>query len=131
MAKTSRKRRRKHRGTQAGTVERAAHNSARGRSEARDTKPKTKVESRADARRKREERMLRPPTWRGTINRAGIAAAVLFALALTVLKQSPAQAVALAVFSLVLYVPLGYVLDRAVYKRALKRQGRGARGPGS
>ena len=123
MAKTKQKRRRKHRGTPAGTIERAAHNSARGRAQP-PSKPRTKEEQRADRAARREERMLRPPTWQGTFTRAGIAALVLFALALFALDRSPAQAATLAIFSLVLYVPLGYMLDRAMYRRALRRKER-------
>jgi hypothetical protein len=124
MAKTKRKRQRKHRGTPAGTVERAAHNT-RGRAQARASKPRTKEEQRADSRRRREERMLREPTWRGTLNRAAIAAAVLFGLAVFMLDRTVEQAAILALFSLALYIPLGYLLDRAMYQRALKRKQRG------
>ena len=123
MAKTKHKRRRKHRGTQAGTVERAAHNTGRGRAEAAG-RPRNKGEQRAESRRRREERMLKPPTWQGTLVRAGIAAVVLFVLAIVGLDRTPGQAAVLAVFSLALYVPLGYALDRAMYRRALKRRER-------
>ena len=129
MAKTKQKRKRKHRGTPAGTVERAAHNSPRGRAQS-TSQPRTKEEQRADRAARREERMLKPPTWQGTFTRAGIAALVLFALALLALDRSPAQAATLAIFSLVLYVPLGYMLDRAMYRRAVRRKERREGGAG-
>lgn len=125
MAKTRQRRRKKHRGTQAGTVERAAHNTPRGRVEAEARPPATKEERRAEARRRREERMNRPPTWRGTLNRAAIAAAVVAVVTILIGDAPVAGGLMLGLFSLVLYVPLGYALDRAVYRRAQRRRASG------
>ena len=64
MAPTKRKR--KHRGTPAGTIE------ARGRT----GRPPAASEVRKTAAARRQERMDRPPTWKGAVNRAAIAADV-------------------------------------------------------
>jgi uncharacterized YccA/Bax inhibitor family protein len=122
MAQAKRKRTRKHRGNAAGIVERAAHNS-RGTSGSASAKrrPQTKEEVRLDARRKRQERMNRPPTWKGATQRAGIAAA-LFAVLITVFfRQSVLTSITLAVFMLLVYIPLSYMTDKAIYNWRRKK----------
>jgi hypothetical protein len=122
MAQTKRKRNRKHRGNAAGIVERPAHNS-RGNAPASPSKrgSLTKEEQRVEARRRRQERMNRPPTWKGAAQRAGIAAA-LFAVLITVFfKEKMTTSITLALFMLVVYVPLSYVTDRAIYNWRQKK----------
>jgi hypothetical protein len=117
MAQTKRKR--KHRGNAAGIVERPAHNS-RGSTAAPKAKS-TKEQTRLDARRRREERMNRPPTWKGATQRAGVAAA-LFAVLITVFfKETVGTAIALAGFMLVVYIPLSYITDRSLYNWRRKK----------
>jgi hypothetical protein len=122
MAQTKRKRTRKHRGNAAGIVERPAHNS-RGTTAGTSSKgrPLSKEQARAEARRKRQERMNRPPTWKGAIQRASIAAALFCVLITIVFKESIAASVSLALFMLVLYIPLSYVTDRALYNWRQKK----------
>jgi hypothetical protein len=111
MAQTRRKRRRKHRGTQAGTIERAG----------RTGQPRTREEAKQIARQRRAERMDKPPTLRGAVNRAAIAAA-LFGVVIGFLKGNPAQAAALAAFMFLLYIPLGYGTDKAIYNFRQRRK---------
>jgi hypothetical protein len=110
MAQTKRKR--KHRGTAAGTIE------ARGRT----GRPPAAGEVRKTAAARRQERLDRPPTWRGAVNRAAIAALVFFAIAMLLLGQPPGGAAALAVFAFVMYVPSGYYLDKFIYNRRQKQK---------
>jgi hypothetical protein len=118
MAQTKRKR--KHRGNAAGIVERPAHNS-RGTTAPAKGRPMTKEQTRAEARRRRQERMNRPPTWKGAAQRAGVAAA-LFAVLITIFfKEKVATSVTLAAFMLVIYIPLSYVTDRAIYNWRQKK----------
>jgi hypothetical protein len=118
MAQTKRKR--KHRGNAAGIVERPAHNS-RGTATSSGKGLSTKEQTRLDARKRREERMNRPPTWKGAIQRAAVAA-TLFAVLITVFfKESVATSISLAVFMLVLYIPLSYMTDRALYNWRVKK----------
>jgi hypothetical protein len=122
MAQTKRKRNRKHRGNAAGIVERPAHNS-RSTTAAETTKrrPMTKDEARLDARKRRQERMSRPPTWRGAAQRAGIAAG-LFAVLITIFfKEKIATSITLAGFMLLIYIPLSYMTDNAIYKWRQKK----------
>ena len=111
MAQTKRKRRRKHRGTQAGTIDRSA---ARGGSHAVGSGQKS-------ARERRLERLERPPTWRGALNRAAIAA-VLFVVAVILLGQTPATAISLGAVMLLLYVPMSYYTDLVIFNRRQKKK---------
>lgn len=123
MAQTKKKRRRKHSGTQAGTIQR----------EARQARPQTKEEKREAARRRRLERMDRPPTWRGSVGRAAIAAVIFVAVVILVLGQAPIQGLAYGAFMFVLYIPVGYYTDSFMYRRRQrkKQEERGGRREGS
>lgn len=112
MAQTKRKRTRKHRGTPAGTIERAG----------RTGRPQTRQDAKAIARQRREARLDKPPTWRGAVNRAAIAAAVFGVLAVLVLSRPVAQGVILAGFMFLLYIPLGYATDSAIYRWRQRRK---------
>ncbi|HEU0024811.1 MAG TPA: hypothetical protein VFQ12_09285 [Thermoleophilaceae bacterium] len=112
MAQTRRKRTRKHRGTPAGTIERAG----------RTGRPGTREDAKQIARQRRQDRMAQPPTWRGALNRAAIAASVFGVLVIFLFERSVAQGVVLAAFMLLLYIPLGYATDLAIYRFRQRRQ---------
>jgi hypothetical protein len=115
VAQTKNKRKRKHRGTPAGTIDRAGRTGA-----ARGPKKDAKV----IARERRQERLNREPTWRGAVNRAAIAALVFGVLVVVAFGRDLAQGAALALFMFVLYIPLGYLTDRAIYRfRQSRRSG--------
>jgi hypothetical protein len=114
MAQTKRKRTRKHRGTPAGTIERAG----------RTGRPQTREDAKQIARQRRQERLDRPPTWSSSVNRAAIAAAVFGVLVIAAFGRSVAQGVILAGFMFLLYIPLGYMTDMAIYRyRQRKKAG--------
>ena len=106
------KRKRKHRGTPAGTIE------ARGRT----GRPPTTGEVRKTAAARRQERLDQPPTWRGAVNRAAIAAVVFAVIATLVLGQQPAAAAVLALLAFAMYVPSGYYIDRLIYNRRQRQK---------
>ena len=108
------KRKRKHRGTAAGTIE------ARGRT----GRAPTASEVRKTSAQRRQERMDMPPTWRGAINRAGIAALIFAVVAALLLGQPVAAAIALALFAFLLYVPSGYFMDKWLYERRQRQKQR-------
>ena len=110
MAQTKKKRSRKHRGTPAGTIERPGRAGSGGKG-----RTKAKTDPKSAARERRMERMNRPPTWRSSINRAAIAAVVFGILAVAALGRSPVQGGILAAFMFLLYIPLGFLTDKAVY----------------
>jgi hypothetical protein len=120
MAQTKRKRTRKHRGNAAGIVERPAHN-LRTSAASPGKRPATKDEVRADARRKRQERLNRPPTWKAAAQRAGVAAALFAVLIMVFFKEHPATAITLALFMLVVYIPLSFITDKAIFNWRQKK----------
>jgi len=74
----------------------------------------------------RERRLNTPPTWRSSVTRALIAAAIVFVfLVLTAKKDKVATAVEFTVVALVIYIPAGYYLERMLYRRRQARQGAG------
>src|SRR3954451_6688347 len=115
------KRKRKHRGNAAGIVERPAHNSRSNSPAGSKGRPMTKAEVRADSRRRRQERMNRPPTWKGAVQRAGVAAALFAVLITLFFKESVATSVTLALVMLIVYIPLSYMTDRGIYNWRQKK----------
>jgi pilus assembly protein TadC len=118
MAQTRRKRRTKHRGTPAGTIE------ARGRT---GRPPSPEERRRQERMSARERRLNTPPTWRSSITRALIAAVIVFAfLVLTTKgKNRVGTAVGFTVIALAIYIPAGYYLELALYRRRQRRRGGG------
>ena len=117
MAQTRKKRRRKHRGTQAGTVERRTQGK---HSPARASRPMT-------AEERRHERLSTPPTWRGTLNRAALAAIFFGVIAYLILDRTVAQAAVLAAFALIVYVPMSYYTDQLMHRRYMRKHGHNPR----
>ena len=116
MAQTKRKRRSKHRGTPAGTIE------AKGRTSRPPSPEERKKQARAQAR---EKRLSRPPTWRSSLTRAGLAAALLFVfLLLTAKKNKVEVAVVFTAIALLIYVPAGYYIELFLWRRRQRKQGR-------
>jgi hypothetical protein len=112
MAQTRRKRTRKHRGTPAGTIERAG----------RTGRPQTRQDAKQISRQRRAERLDKPPSWRGAMQRAAIAAAVFGVLVVIIFKRDVAQGVILAAFMFLLYIPLGFATDTFVYRFRQRRK---------
>src|SRR5215204_1205741 len=116
MAQTKRKRRTKHRGNAAGSVE------ARGRT---GRKP-TDAERRKSAADARADRRFVEPTWKSAATRAALASVmllVLFQIGLAGSKQPIATSLALAVGAFLIYVPLGYRVDRMFWERRMRKAG--------
>ena len=112
MAQTKRKRRRKHRGTPAGTIERSG----------RTGRPQTREDGKQIARQRRAERLERKPTWRGAANRAAVAALIFGVLMIALLGRSVTAAAVLTGFIFLLYIPLGYATDLAIYRFRQRRK---------
>jgi hypothetical protein len=109
MAQTKKKRRRKRRGTQGGRVDTST----------RRAKPRSRAEAKAQARSKRKPtvRADLPPTWRSSITRGFIAAAIFFLLLLLIFKRPIGASLGLAAFMLVFYIPAGYFIDMTLWRR--------------
>ena len=108
MAQTKKKRRRKHKGTQGGRIDTK-----------RRSKPRTRAEAKAQARSKRKPvaRVDKPPTWRSSIIRGVVAAAIFFVLLLVLFKRPFASAAALGAFMLAFYIPAGYYIDQMMWRK--------------
>jgi len=115
MAQTKRKRRTKHRGTAAGTIQ------TRGRT---GRPPTAEEKKKQDRTTMREKRMNTPPTWKGSLQRALLASALMFLFILVTSKgnNKVLAAVLFAVFALALYVPAGYYLELYLFRRRQKRK---------
>jgi Flp pilus assembly protein TadB len=109
MAQTRKKRQRKRRGTQGGRID----------TKARRSRPRTREEAKAQARTKRQPgpKQDLPPTWRNSLIR-GLFAAVIFAVLLIVMFKRPlGPALVFGAFMLAFYVPAGYYIDMALWRR--------------
>ena len=125
MAQTRRKRKSKHRGTAAGTIE------ARGRTGRPSTPAERKQQARVDARARR---LNTPPSWKSSVTRAAMAAAIIFLfmyLLNSKIKNRVGVSASLAALSFLIYVPAGYYLELFMYRRRQRRNlDAGRRGAG-
>jgi hypothetical protein len=124
MAQTKRRRQTKHRGNAAGVVE------ARGRTGRKPTTAEKggKAGEAARARQRRAvDRRDRPPSWRSAFYRATMAAVLMLVASLLFLGR-PTQAAALFPIVLVMYWPISYYTDSWIYRRRMRKAGRGGDG---
>src|SRR3954471_15430038 len=131
MAQTRRKRKRRHRGTQAGTIERAGRTSKPPESVSRGSSGSSKKRAssgkgagRQTAAERRQARFDNPPTWRGSLNRAAFAAAILV-IFVAVVQKNIAAGILLGAFAMLIYIPMSYYTDLALYRRRQRKQGAG------
>ena len=108
MAQTRKKRRKKHKGTQGGRIDTKRRARPRSRQEAK---------SQARSRRGGTQRTDAPPTWRSSIIRGAVAAAIFFALLLLLFRRPVGSALALGAFMLVFYIPAGYYIDQMMWRK--------------
>ncbi len=122
MAQTKRKT--KHRGNAAGMVE------SRGRTGRPPTaaerngtaaKEKAKARDRSEIGQQKMNRLDRPPTWRGAITRAMLAAILMLLIGILLLKNSN-EAIALFPIVLLFYIPISYYTDAWMYKRRQRQK---------
>jgi hypothetical protein len=110
VAQTRKKRRKKHRGTQGGRIDTK-----------RRARPRSRQEAKAQARSRRggaaPQRNDSPPTWRSSILRGLVAAAIFFALLLLLFQRPVGAALALGAFMLVFYIPAGYYIDQMMWRK--------------
>ena len=116
VAQTKKRRRRKHRGTQTGRIDTAG---PRGR-------PRSREEAKARARAKRRRQPAKgrpvdrrevPPTWGSAFKRGLFGAGIFFLLFWLAFGRPVGTAAGLSVVMLAMYVPMGYYMDRFMYRR--------------
>jgi hypothetical protein len=110
MAQTKKRRRRKRRGTQGGRIDASP----------RRARPQNRAEARARASAKRKRPAAGgdlPPTWRSSIVRGLVAAAIFAVLLLLIFKRPLGVSIALGAFMLAFYIPAGYFIDMTMWRR--------------
>lgn len=113
MAQTKRKRKRKHRGTQGGSIA----TRSKGR-------PRNRDEARAQARKNSQLRRNQAPTWQSAFNRAVIMSVILFVLMAFIVGQTIASAAFLSIVMVGIYTPMGYYLERFLFRRRMAAEQR-------
>ncbi len=116
MAQTKKKRRSKHRGNAAGVIE------SRGRTGRPPSADERKLTDKQLAAQRRNERMMREPTWKSASTRAALAAIVFGVLLVLAFGTPVARAIPLTAFVFLFYIPLGYYTDQFIYRRRVKQQ---------
>jgi hypothetical protein len=113
VAQTKKKRQRKKRGTQAGNVDTK-----------RRARPKNRAEARSQAKsgsrnrnRTSTPRVDNPPTWRSAIMRGVVASLVFLVLLMLLFGRGLNEALPIALFMLVFYIPAGYYMDSVLWRR--------------
>jgi Flp pilus assembly protein TadB len=108
MAQTRKKRQRKRRGTQGGRID----------TKPRRSRPRSREEAKAQARAKRRPTAKEdlPPTWRGSLVRGALMAAI-FVVLLAIFGNSITAALILGLFMLAIYVPGTYYVESALWRR--------------
>ena len=117
MASTKKKRQTKHRGNAAGFVEtrgRTGRNRPAVAEGGKGGKGKGRPSTMGQAR---AARFAKPPTWKSAFQRALFAVALFVVVVVIAFHQKPAPAIALGVFMLLLYTPMGFLMDSYFYKR--------------
>jgi hypothetical protein len=115
MAQNQKRRRRKRRGTQGGSID----------TRRRAARPRSREEAKARARSNRATGSTHkedlPPTWRKSTIR-GAAAAVIFAVLLIFLKRPVGVALIFGGFMLAFYIPTGYYIDLAMWRKRERKR---------
>jgi hypothetical protein len=78
------------------------------------------------ADQKRQERLSRPPQWKTAIQRGAIAAVALYALLVIAFKTDAVQAIPLALFAALLYIPAFHATDTVLYRNRMRKRAREA-----
>lgn len=109
MAETKKRRKGKKRGTQGGRVD----------NKPRSGRPRSREEAknRAKAKRPAPARHDAPPTWRSSIVRGLFAAVIFFVLLMLLFKRPIGTSAAFAGFMLAFYIPAGYFIDMALWRK--------------
>ena len=69
-----------------------------------------------------QNRFDQPPSWRSSLNRALIATVIFAVVIVAFFGQPTVSAIPLAVFMLVIYVPMGYYTDQFFYRRRQRQK---------
>jgi len=88
-----------------------------------NTRPiSTRADAKAISRERRAHRLDKPPTWRGSLNRAVVMAGVFALVVVLLFKRPVAAGVTLGAVMVLVYMPMSYYMDRALYNRRQRRK---------
>jgi|SRR5579863_3310683 len=116
MAQAKRKRQTKHRGNAGGVIE------ARGRT---GRPPSAEEKKRSEREKRRDDRMYRKPTWKGSIQRALLAGVFVFVIQVIVYhnkKNGVMAAVFTSAMAVVLYMGIGYYMETFLWRRRMAKK---------
>ena len=116
MASTKRRRHTKHRGNAAGVVE------VRGRTGRKPTSSERSGAKGGKGGESRPHRLDSPPTWKSAIQRSAIATVLFVVLVGLVFKQPVGALISISGFVFLMYIPLGYYTDMALYRRRQRQK---------
>jgi hypothetical protein len=124
MARTTRNRRSKHRGNAAGMIESRGRTGRKPSAAEKGSGSSSRGGGGGSSSGGRKNRYDKPPTWKGSLIRAVIAAAIVYALSTLLLgKHASATGNLLLVpIVLALYTPMIYYTDLYMYRRRLRKQ---------
>jgi hypothetical protein len=125
MAQNQKRRRRKRRGTQGGSID----------SRRRAARPRSREEAKARARSNRSSGSSRgkedlPPTWRNSIMRGAIAAAIFAVLLVLLFRRPVGVSLIFGAFMLAFYIPTGYYIDLTMWRKRERKRIRERAGGG-
>ena len=103
-------------GTPAGTIE------TRGRT---GRKPRPEESKGSTSPRAKRNRFDQPPTWRGALGRAAVAAAIFLVAVVAIFRQKIVGAVSISCFMFAIYVPMSYYTDLWLYRRRQRQKAEG------
>lgn len=110
MAQTNKKRTRKKRGTQAGSIDTKRRSRPRNRAEARS-------QAKAGGRTRSMQKGDHPPTWKGAVIRGLVASLVFVVLLILIFGRPLGGSLAIGALMLAFYIPAGYYMDLALWRR--------------
>ena len=85
-------------------------------------RPASRAEARDIARQKRQDRFDKEPTWRGSVNRAAVRGRDPRDLRRGGRRRTSPAGIVLGIVAMILYVPMSYYTDRALWRRRQRQK---------
>jgi hypothetical protein len=124
MARSTRTKRSKHRGNAAGMIESRGRTGRKPSASEKGTSSSSSRSGGGGSRNQRGNRYDKPPTWKGSVIRAVIAAGIVYALSTLLLgkKGSATNNLLLVPIVLALYTPMIYYTDTYMFRRRARKK---------
>jgi hypothetical protein len=124
MARSTRTKRSKHRGNAAGMIESRGRTGRKPSASEKGSSSSSRGGGGGGSRGSRGNRYDKPPTWKGSVIRAVIAAAIVYALSTLLLGKhtSATNNLLLVPIVLALYTPMIYYTDLYMFRRRARKK---------